>query len=321
MSSLRFEEVQVLLAEPATDLRGRLRDALHKEGFQNVIDTGNLSVVVGALRNDAIDLVIGDTKMPEGDLSEVIYDLRHGGIGGNPFTVVIALVSNPTPERIKRVVNSGADDVLIKPFTPQDLTKRVLLLTESRKRFVVTTDYIGPDRRTKPRSGSMEVPLIQVPNPLNMRVFGQFNPEGIARSIETTSKVINEQKIDRHAYQIKWLTDRIAPEELADTDEGTVILPGEVREHIEKLHHVAGDMSRRIRKTRFANLTEMCLTLLDMAKKLHADPTQIDAFDLVCLKKLAVVVENSFQRERDETEGAGDRKEAMPVGQGWKLKG
>ncbi len=321
MSSLRFEEVQVLLAEPATDLRGRLRDALLKEGFRNVIDTGNLSVVVGALRNDAIDLVIGDTRMPEGDLSEVIYDLRHGGIGDNPFTVVIALVSNPTPERIKRVVNSGADDVLIKPFTPKDLTKRVLLLTESRKRFVVTTDYIGPDRRTKPRSGGMVVPLIQVPNPLNMRVFGQFNREGVARSIETTSKVINEQKIDRHAYQIKWLTDRIAPKELVDTDEGTVILPGEVREHIEKLLHVAEDMSRRIRKTRFAHLTEMCLTLRDMVKKLHADPTQIDAFDLVCLKKLAVVVENSFQRERDEAEGAGDRKETMPVGREWKLKG
>ncbi|MBK0572118.1 response regulator receiver protein, partial [Klebsiella pneumoniae] len=76
-----------------------------------------------------------------------IQDLRQGGQGFNPFIVIIVTAWEKSGALVSRVVNSGADDLLLRPFSTTLLGQRIETHVERRKGFVVTTDYVGPDRR------------------------------------------------------------------------------------------------------------------------------------------------------------------------------
>ena len=48
---------------------------------------------------------------------------------------------------IGRVIDFGADDLLLRPFSATLLESRIRVHAERRKDFVTTSDYVGPDRR------------------------------------------------------------------------------------------------------------------------------------------------------------------------------
>ena len=291
----QFDNIRVVLAEPNRELRKTLKTSLHDHGFRSVLDTGNLSQVANAVEEGNVDLLIADTSLPEGDFNEYVTELRHGKHGENPFLVVITLVSEPTRLAVHRAIDSGTDHVLAKPFNPDDLINQVLELTHQRKRFVVTTDYIGPDRRSRPRGG-MQVPQIDVPNALRQRMTGQMSDGILRRAIDAAKAKINEQKVVRHAYQIGWLLDRILPG-LEARGRGETV-DGEVDEHLDRLIRVSKDISARIRPTRYAHVAEMCMTLANMVEKGRV--VGFNDHDLQLMNKIVELIEAAFDPERDE---------------------
>src|SRR3546814_3917356 len=63
--------------------------------------------------------------MPGGDACEVLHAVRHNKLGKNPFVPVILTSWRPQPDLVRRVVDSGADDFLVKPLSPGKLLQRV----------------------------------------------------------------------------------------------------------------------------------------------------------------------------------------------------
>lgn len=292
MAISQFDNIRVVLAEPKADLRKTLKNCLQDHGFRSVLDTGNLSQVANAVREGNVDLLIADTSLPEGDFNEYVTELRHGKHGENPFLVVITLVSNPSRESVQAAINSGTDHVLAKPFQPEAMINHVLELTHGRKRFVVTTDYIGPDRRSGPRPGGMEIPVVDVPNALRQRMTGQVSDAILRRAINAAKANINEQKVVRHAYQIGWLLDRLLPELNAPEKSDAF------KAHIVRLGKVADDISVRIKSTRYAHIAEMCMTLSSMV--VEGAAKGFDGNDIQLLSKIAVLIEAAFDPERLE---------------------
>ncbi|TCS63499.1 response regulator [Varunaivibrio sulfuroxidans] len=293
MSVSRFDNIRVVLAEPEAKSRKDIQFELKKCGFNNVLATGNLSDVVGAVKRGEVDLLIGDTKLPEGDLTDLIFEMRHGVLGGNPFVVTLTMISNPTQERVRQVINSGTDDILVRPFATRQLIDHIQALTYARKKFVVTSDYIGPDRRKTHREGSMKIAQIDVPNPLRNRITGQVSEAMLRKSIETTFASINEQKVERHAFQIGYLMERLIPafeNARHDTPETAPLL--------DRLCDVAGDLSQRICKTRYAHIAEMCMTLDKMTASIREKGLE-DA-DIVLIGKLTKVIGNAFDPDRNK---------------------
>jgi CheY-like chemotaxis protein len=292
MAISQFDNIRVVLAEPKADLRKTLKTCLQGHGFRSVLDTGNLSQVASAVREGNVDLLIADTSLPEGDFNEYVTELRHGKHGDNPFLVVVTLVSNPSREAVQAAIDSGTDHVLAKPFQPDAMINHVLDLTHGRKRFVVTTDYIGPDRRSGPRPGGMEIPVVEVPNALRQRMTGQMSDSILRRAISAAKAKINEQKVVRHAYQIGWLLDRLLPELNAPEKSDAF------KAHIVRLGKVADDISVRIKSTHYAHIAEMCMTLSSMV--VEGTAKGFDENDIHLLNKIAVLIEATFDPERLE---------------------
>ncbi|MBC8445184.1 MAG: response regulator [Rhodospirillaceae bacterium] len=286
MKNKPYEDIKVVLAEPRSSLRKEYLAVLMGLGCKNIIETGNIKDVHAALEEGGVDMLIGDTTLPEGDLSKVIGKIRHGLIGDNPFVIAMVLVSRSDKELIGKVIESGADDILIKPLAAAQLRERLLAFTRGRKYFVVTSDYIGPDRRSKTRDEESPVPLIKAPNPLLVRLSGCKGSGVMKRAVNRTLSEVNEQKVERHAYSIHWLMER-----LIDVQKGKIPASDIDMEHqFHRLNEVAMDISGRLNGTNYRHAAEMCLTLEQMTAILKKTPELAGDEEILLMGKLTSVI-------------------------------
>lgn len=293
MSMSQFNNIRVVLAEPNSQLRGGLKESLEGSGFNGVVVTGNLSRVVTAVNQGTVDLLIADASLPEGDFNAYVSELRHGQHGDNPFLVVITLVSEPSRDAVHNAINSGTDHVLAKPFTIEALIEKIVDLTQTRKRFVVTGDYVGPDRRLAHREGTMQIPLIDVPNPLRHRMSGHISKTQIKLKIENAKRKINEHKVERHAFQVGWLLDDVMFEISNMNRDGA---PAS-RQNLQRLVEISNDICARIQNTCYAHLSEMCLTLSNMAEM--AMQGALNKADIELMGRMAQIMGHAFDPDRD----------------------
>ena len=161
------EQVEILFGEPQGGLRQAIRTALHREGYKRVVDFERIEGIRDSVRRGLPDVVILDARM-EGDGQEVatfLKGMRFNRVGGNPFVNVIVTLWDPNQNLVRAMVDAGCDDMLAKPLSPGQIIDRMNVLATNRKPFVVTSEYIGPDRRKDVARGS-EIPQIEVPNTL-----------------------------------------------------------------------------------------------------------------------------------------------------------
>jgi len=131
--------------------------------------------------------------------------LRQGGAGYNPFIVIIVTAWEKNTSLISKVVSSGADDLLLRPFSTALLGQRIETHIDRRKGFVITTDYVGPDRR-KDNSRVSNVELFEPPNSLKMKAKDKMSSDAIARKLDTELKSAREkltsEKLRRDTFQV-----------------------------------------------------------------------------------------------------------------------
>ncbi len=115
--------VRILVVEDSPKLSQLLQRLLSERGY--AVDTaGTVAQAVEALELAAYDLVILDLSLPDGDGGAV---LRHLRAAGNTLPVLVATARGDVVERV-RTLDRGADDYLVKPFSPEELLARIRAL-------------------------------------------------------------------------------------------------------------------------------------------------------------------------------------------------
>ncbi|MBB6252409.1 response regulator transcription factor [Nitrospirillum iridis] len=235
--STDLSKIQTLLVDADLNTRRILRAMLARLGMEKVLDHGTLAEAAGS--PSTIDLVILDADQADGAAFRWIHAIRHGLTTLNPFVGAIIMTWNPTQQLMIRFASSGADDILVKPYSPKQVHDRLLNLVENRKKFVVTSDYIGPDRRRSPREGQV-VQLIDVPNPLRLKCTGEFERVNIHELTAQAVQIIDSEKVIRHGFQVAFLVEFALP--------GLAMQPPEKRamDHALRVTGVLEDLERRL---------------------------------------------------------------------------
>jgi two-component system KDP operon response regulator KdpE len=113
----------VLLVEDDRELRDTLRAALEVEGYR-VLGCASLADARAQLANaratGGIDLVLLDLGLPDGDGEALLSSLRSER--GTPVIVISARHSDDPKIRL---LDAGADDYLVKPFSVGELLARI----------------------------------------------------------------------------------------------------------------------------------------------------------------------------------------------------
>ena len=187
-----------------------LREALAQSGIRKVHPFQTGAGLTEALSAQQPDLLVIDVDAPELDGFQVIRWLRTDPASPNPFLCILATSWQPTEALLHKVDNAGADALLVKPTSPKQMAGHIHTLLEARKRFTVSADYIGPDRRKKPREGVL-IPSLEAPNTLRLKVGGHWDRPTTREEIAKALAWINEQKAKSDAFQIAFYVDVAKP--------------------------------------------------------------------------------------------------------------
>ena len=288
--SFALGKVKVLLAEPRTQLRRDLTTTLNEFGLRIVEQTGNLNKVHERLAIGDLDLLICDTVLPEGDLRDLLKSVRFGETISNPFLIVITLISDPTAETLREMMACGPDAIVVKPFTPEQLIERIESLIHHRKRFAVTADYVGPERRQGNRKDNDGRETIRVPNPLYIKAFGTEDLAITKRANDTAITHINNQMVESYAQKsIELITELHPTISKLNWTEKTL---GKLNE----LRATSFDLNKRIALTDYKSLGGLTTTLDRMLNNIHKWTTDENKGDIKLLSILSEILQRGFDR-------------------------
>ena len=188
---MKYDDVEIVLLDPSTDMRRLIKSALGMIGMRQVEECRTLEEVSHRLASKDMDLLIMNVDSNTRRSALAIRDIRNEQIGVNPFLVIMVLCGLPDRETVSTILEAGADDVVIKPVSAQILMQRIANLTLNRKEFRVTSDYVGP---TRPMNEGDDLPTIAVPNTLRHKSTGD---ESARLEPETMQKASRDIKVHR----------------------------------------------------------------------------------------------------------------------------
>lgn len=201
-----FSKVQAMVAVDNPGVRQGLREALKRIGCGQIIEATNNLQLHHGLEETNLDLLIMVSEMQGVFLGSMIKEMRHARLGPHPFPLVVILSMMAEFDYVRRIVDCGPDDVLLVPVAPDQMLARLLNLARVRKPFVVTHDYVGPDRRKsqRPGAGVETVPMVDVPNPVAAKA-SKIDPSLFQRDVDSVTQRLNTLKVERYGVQIRWL--------------------------------------------------------------------------------------------------------------------
>ena len=253
MARISYESVDTLIYDPVASNRAATRSALLTLGFRRIETVASIDALNDHLQRRPPDLAICEVSGVQDPLCATIQELRQGLSAYNPFLVVIVTAWGNAGSLVGNVINSGADDLLLRPFSTATLEARIRIQVERRKGFVITSDYVGPDRRrSSHRAGPTE--LLQPPNSLKMkakeRIADEVVAERLNRELKAARETLTTEKLRREAFQIcvLWrLMQGVAPQAKAQYEVDLI-----------RLAEVTKNLSRRARDTDFEEAVVWC---------------------------------------------------------------
>ncbi len=310
MSKEQRQNVIVVLAEPYAQMRRALRSALAAEGFRFVIEVGETNSFAMALNDPMPDVLVVDINLPgERDVLDMLREIRADKLGRNPFVPIIGSTWEAKPDRVRKAVDSGIDDLLVKPVAAGTVIERISVLARNRKPFIVTSDYIGPDRRRPgERPGDDDVARIDVPNSLKAKVEGKtIDPASWGFAKKEALSALNTQRLKAAAFQVSFLAEQLVPAMARD------MAHPRIGPFLDRLLTTAADIAARARLSEQSQLLPLCDAVSRVGRELaeihkgQADDPDRLAKNLKLLKQLADALLAGFNPDR----AAGDMAEQV----------
>lgn len=118
----RKPETTVLIVEDEVAIVTMLRYNLEREGFR-VLATGDGEEAVGMVRDHSPDVIVLDWMLPGMTGVEVCKQIRWDQQTKN-IPIIMLSARGEEGDRI-RGLDSGADDYMVKPFSPPELISRI----------------------------------------------------------------------------------------------------------------------------------------------------------------------------------------------------
>ena len=296
---LKYDDVRLILADPRTHIRSTLKIALAHAGIEGIEHTGSIKSVSEALEQTVgPDILICDMGLGDGQACEHISVIRHNEVGNNPFLCIIGITWTATVCNVSKVIDSGVDHLVSAPMSPHQILIRIKALAKNRAPFVVTSDYIGPDRRQLQREKS-KVPLFDVPNSLHEKVTGNWNPNRFDGNIKSALGDLSARRIDRQAEDIMNLAGMIADQ---PSMRGTAIM----EKNFDRLSHMVSDMDRRASDQGFYHISELCRACVGIVNQTRSSGGYDVNKDLELLKHFGKAIRAALYPENSSGSIARD---------------
>jgi DNA-binding response OmpR family regulator len=141
----------IMVVEDEMKIARLVRDYLQHAGFE-VIVTGQGDAALAAVRGAKPDLIVLDLGLPDRDGLDVTRELRRA----SNVPIVILTARGDESDRIVGL-ELGADDYMVKPFSPKELVARVRAVLRRTE-----TARAGPPEVLRVADVEVDVPRLRV---------------------------------------------------------------------------------------------------------------------------------------------------------------
>ena len=190
-------DVDVVLFSPIQNTRSVIRDAVHGAGIRRVNVIVSVEKLRHAVRETEFDMLVLEAKEHLEAVCEHIREFRHGRLSNNPFLVINVITWLPSDDVIRTFIDAGADDIIVMPISIGAVTSRVDNIIEKRKKFIATSRYVGPERRSQSRADEGELGGFVVPNGVRFKATGDVSAQVDMEKIERANRIVMEHRLRR----------------------------------------------------------------------------------------------------------------------------
>jgi K+-sensing histidine kinase KdpD len=277
--------------------------ALEKQGFE----------VEGALRGEeglqllkggGFDLTLLDVKLPGRDGLDVLSTIQEV----DPEMAVIIITGHGTMKVAVRALRSGAQDFLLKPFTPEEFVASVQKVLEKRR-------LLQENLRLKARLPILEISKALI-SEMNLERLAQLTLETARHALGAARgslMLLDEERQELFISAALGLSDEVMATTRVKMGQGLAGLAAQMRKPILLSDQVENDPVIRASLTQSDTGSAICVPLmlkdrvlgvLNVSRPLGADPFRQEDVDLLSILcgQIAVALENARLFEQAQWE-------------------
>lgn len=147
MSSDSLSFLQVLVVDDIQMIRTLVSDVLVSLGFKDISVASSGREAMAMVSKKKFDFIISDWQMPDLDGIDLVRFVRQIPDVQCASVPIIMLTANTEAKHVITALKNGINGYLIKPFTAEQLARRIRNAIEHPRQFVIAPTYRGPDRR------------------------------------------------------------------------------------------------------------------------------------------------------------------------------
>lgn len=147
--SLKLDKLTVLVVEDTPPMRKLIVSVLENLGVGKIYTAADGEQGFAMYQKINPDIIITDWLMEPMDGIEFIKMVRTHVSSPNRTVPMIIITGYSAITRVMEARDQGVTEFLVKPFTANDLAKRIAYVINRPRDFVQAPGYFGPDRRRK----------------------------------------------------------------------------------------------------------------------------------------------------------------------------
>lgn len=235
-----------------------VRHLFENAGFRHINTIRKeLEDALSVIQAGQCDVVILDDLFLQENTLDFIKQVRGGNYGENICLPIVILISDPSSELGMDAVNAGADDVVLKPLSVNDVNKRMKALLTRDLLYVVTAHYVGPNRRSASRTDPEKDNLVSIPNALRMKA------EGYQETAAQISELMSDA--NRTIHNISAVLDGEIIRKLIDE---AVQNPDDFQPALKRLRPLVQTFSQKVAQTDYKHIGDLCNLLTEIISEI-----------------------------------------------------
>lgn len=236
--------------------RQQLRELFLAQGLKQIVCHATLEALREMLFEAPPDLLVLAADFDPG-VFDFIKEIRMQQVGENPFMLISMMVAPTHGQALNRAIESGVDDIIIKPISAERVQERLRLVTFHRRPFVVMEGYVGPERKSEePRAlGLRRIPVV---NTLLEKVNGrEMDKLALKAAVEGSLQEVLQAQLDSQSFRLGEVCERL----VNAYDTGSI--NDDVQNDLFTLGDVLKDAAALAERLKDMQLSSLCVSLAE----------------------------------------------------------